>query len=87
MLRNTTPSRKPWKVMSPPSWATAGRTRRVEQILDRLDDFRVGLIEVFVGSWTPRCLVDQHRRAGHVVFHDDAENGWLQMLPFAVVLA
>ena len=82
------PSLKPRKVMSPPSLATAGRTRVSIRSLICLDRLGIGLVEelVFlVGHLVARRgAVGQQRRAGHIVLHDGAEDRGLQMLPVAV---
>ena len=87
MLRKTTPSLKPWKVMSPPSCATAGRTRVSSRSLMVLTDGlslhqRTRRLSVTALGFIAR----QHGRAGQIVVHDIAEDGGLQLLPFAVAL-
>src|SRR3569623_80477 len=58
-----------------------------QNVLDDADRFGVGFIEEFlgVGLGIGRGTVGQDWRTGHVVFHDGAEDGGLEMLPVAVV--
>ena len=75
--------------MSPPSWRPRGHPG-FDQVLDGRDRLGVGLVEEFVflvGSFVAGGdALGQQRRAGHIVFHDGAEDRRLEMLPVAVVL-
>ncbi len=84
MLRKTLPSLKPRKVMSAPSWATAGRTRVSSSSFDGRDDRLVaGLEEFLVAVDFRRGRGRAHDRgAAHEMLHDGAEDRGLQVLPF-----
>jgi hypothetical protein len=70
--------------------AVAGHRRAdagFEQFLDGLDRGGVLLVEELLAVLFCRAIaVGEDRRAGHEVLHDRAEDGRLQMLPFAVRL-
>ena len=70
--------------MSPPSWATAGRTRLSSSSLIVLHDLLVGLGEILARALAFGRLVERHRSAGEIVLHDDAEHRRLEMLPLAL---
>ncbi len=76
------PSLKPRKVMSPPSLATAGRTR---VSINSLMVSTVSASASLKNSVRVRLLraVAQQRFAEHVVFHDGPQHGRLEMLPVA----
>ena len=50
------------------------------------DDLPVGRVEILIASAHRRRALGEHRRVGEIMLHDEAENGGLQMLPFALVL-
>ena len=85
MLRKTTPSRKPRKVMSPPSWATAGRTRvSISSLMVATvseSSSREELLAALVLG-----LLAEDRHAGEEMLHDRAEDRRLEVLPLAVGL-
>ena len=84
------PSLKPRKVMSPPSLATAGRTRVSIRSLMVATVSASSSLKNSSSSSAASSLADaavgEQRRAGHVVLHDGAEDRRLEMLPVAVVL-
>ena len=67
--------------MSPPSWATAGRTRVSSSSLIWRDD-----LVFLAGGFAPRRSADDHRAAGGEMLHDHAEHGGLQHLPVLVAV-
>ena len=66
--------RKPLKVMSPPSMATAGRTRVAISSLMTSTVSAVGLVEELVAGVHRGVAVVDHRLAGEEVLHDGAED-------------
>ena len=73
--------------MSPPSFATAGRTRV------SINSLMVATVSASLASKNSssspvagRLALGEQRRAGHVVLHDGAEDHRLELLPLAVGL-